>query len=246
MADEGPLLGVSTSVPAPPTWCPAPAPAPPSPPEPSTWTPAAQWTTAALLAVFLGLLGWRGIGLSRWSTRPLNIEDEALPRDAIDLNEADVVDLRLIPGVGEKMAARIVEHRRKNGPFRSLDELRRIPGIGPAVLARIRPYLRIDTFTEAPTPPPREVRGAAPEHPAEGTPAGKKKAPPAEKIDLNRATREQLQTLPGIGPALSARIIEARGLRPFTTVDDLRRVKGIGAKTLARLRPHITVGETDP
>jgi competence protein ComEA len=196
--------------------------------------------------VFLALLAWRGIGLSRWSTRPLNIEASPLSRDAIDINDADTVDLRLVPGIGEKMAARIIEHREKNGPFRSLDELRRVPGIGPAVLARIRPYLRIELYSDEPALPPRVVRGAAPERSTEAAPASKKKTPPVQKIDLNRATREQLQTLPGIGPALSARIIEARRAKPFTSVDELRRVKGIGAKTLARLRPHITVGEADP
>ncbi len=245
MADEGPLLGVSTAVPAPATWS-APAPVLPTPPEPPTWPPHAQWTTAGLLVVFLALLAWRGIGLSRWTTRPLQIEDGALPRDAIDLNDADVVDLRMLPGVGEKMAQRIIQHRQTNGPFRSVDELRRISGIGPAVLERIRPYLRVDSYTEAPGPPPRVVRGAAPERPRVQPASGKKKPPPAAQIDINRATPEQLKTLPGIGPTLASRIVEARRVRPFRSVEDLRKVKGIGAKTLARLRPHITVGGEEP
>jgi competence protein ComEA len=247
MADEGPLLGVSTAAPAPPTWSAAPAPDPPSPPEPPTWSREAQWTTAGLLVVFLALLAWRGIGLSRWTTRPLQIEEGVLPRDAIDLNDADVIDLRMLPGVGEKMAQRIIEHREKNGPFRSLDELRQVRGIGPAILERIRPHLRIGSYTEeAPPPPPRVVRGAAPERTAAEPPAKGKKKPPAEKIDLNRATPEQLKALPGIGPTLAGRIVEARRNRPFRSVDELRKIKGIGAKTLTRLRPHVTVGGDEP
>jgi competence protein ComEA len=249
MADEGPLLGVTAVSPTPATRLEVLAPALPSPPEPPAWPPAAQWTTAALVVVFLGLLAWRGLGLSRFGTRPLRIEDDAGPRDAIDLNDADVVDLRLIPGVGESLARRILQHREESGPFRSLDELRRVKGIGPAMLERMRPYLRIGTSDEEPMLPPRVVRGAAlqhpelPKRPAAEPGQGKKKPPPAGKIDVNHATAEQLRTLPGIGPMLSARIVEARRQQPFRKVDDLRRVKGIGAKTLARLRPYITVGD---
>jgi competence protein ComEA len=40
------------------------------------------------------------------------------------------------------LAARIVEHRRLHGAFRSVEELRSVPGIGPRLLARLRPSLR--------------------------------------------------------------------------------------------------------
>jgi competence protein ComEA len=245
MADEGPLLGVSAASPTPPSgkvFPPVPLSPPPQPP---TWPPAAQWATAAVLVVFLGLLAWRGYGLSRYSTRPLQIENDDLPHDAIDVNDADVVDLRLVPGIGEATAKRIIEHRQRNGPFRALDDLRRVKGIGPATLERIRPYLRIEPYKQTALPPPRVVRSAAPEPPAPAPVPGKKK-PPAEKIDVNRATPEQLRTLPGIGPTLSARIVAARQDRPFRSLADLRRVKGIGAKTLERLRPYILLGEPPP
>lgn len=62
-------------------------------------------------------------------------------------------------------------------------------------------------------------------------------------IDLNTASEAQLQGLPGIGPALAKRIVEAR---PYTTVDDLVRVRGIGPVFLERVRPSITVGEVEP
>lgn len=55
-------------------------------------------------------------------------------------------------------------------------------------------------------------------------------------IDLNSAATEALEALPGIGPALARRIIEARPLRG---VDDLLRVKGIGKVRLAAIRPHV-------
>ena len=67
-------------------------------------------------------------------------------------------------------------------------------------------------------------------------------APVREPIDLNRATADELTRLPGIGPVLAARIIAARDARgAFESVDDLRRVAGVGAAKLAAFRDRLTV-----
>lgn len=63
-------------------------------------------------------------------------------------------------------------------------------------------------------------------------------------IDVNFAGADELALLPGIGPAIAARIVGDRSERgPFASVDDLRRVKGIGASTLERVRPFATAGD---
>jgi competence ComEA-like helix-hairpin-helix protein len=60
------------------------------------------------------------------------------------------------------------------------------------------------------------------------------------QLDINTATVSEWNQLPGIGPTLAERIVHDRQTQgPFHSVDDLSRVKGIGAKTLAKLRPHL-------
>jgi competence protein ComEA len=181
------------------------------------------------------LLAWRGHGLSRWSTRPVSIEKSIVPLGPLDLNRASAVELRNVPGLGPALAERIVEQRRRQGEFRRVEDLRRVKGVGVKTLERIRPFLHVEADTGV------EPASVSAEAPAASPAGGSKKPTLAEKIDVNRAGEAELRRLPGIGPTLSARIVAARKQRPFATVDELRRVKGIGAKTLERLRPHVTV-----
>ncbi|MPY88132.1 MAG: hypothetical protein GEU99_09435 [Luteitalea sp.] len=61
-------------------------------------------------------------------------------------------------------------------------------------------------------------------------------------VNLNRASAQQLQELPGIGPSTAARIIEYREKNgPFKKVEDLMHIRGIGEKTFLRLKPLVTV-----
>lgn len=61
------------------------------------------------------------------------------------------------------------------------------------------------------------------------------------RVDINSATIEQLVALPGIGESKAAAIIEERSIAPFTSVDDLERVKGIGHSTVSELRDRVIV-----
>lgn len=67
-----------------------------------------------------------------------------------------------------------------------------------------------------------------------------------EPLDLNRANAGDLLLLPGVGPKLAQRIIDARTRRSgFASVDELQTVKGIGRKKLAKLRALVRVNRTE-
>ena len=201
-------------------------PAPPaSPPAPATWPPAAQVAATFLLGVAATLLGLRWYGATSTAARPLALER---PAAVLDLNDVEAAELRQLPGVGPALAERIVDRRRESGGFGRLEELRDVHGIGPKTLERLRPWLGVGG---------EKASGAT----TVGAAAPKKSDALTEPLDLNRASSEELQRLPGIGAKLAQRIVEARAKAPFKSVDELRRVGGIGPKTLEKLRPLVTI-----
>ena len=137
----------------------------------------------------------------------------------VNINEATLEQLTSLPGVGPTTAQNIIDAR----PYATVDELTKAKRIGPKVLERLRPYITVEG--------PTVVEGKSK--------AVKKKAiAVGEKININTATKGELTQLPGIGPTTAQNIIDARS---YATVDELTKAKGIGAKTLEKLRPYITV-----
>lgn len=65
--------------------------------------------------------------------------------------------------------------------------------------------------------------------------------PAIEKININTATAEQLEALPGIGPALAGQIVEHRGQAPFASPEEIMNVKGVGAAKFNTIKEMIKV-----
>jgi competence ComEA-like helix-hairpin-helix protein len=141
--------------------------------------------------------------------------------ERIDPNRAAPDELIRIPGMRTNLAQALVAHRQAQGPFSEARDLLEVSGIGPVTLARMEPFLDFSR------PPPLQGR----------RPGGR-----LEQVDLNRAESEDLQKLPGIGPALAGRIVDYRTREgPFGAPEELLGIRGIGPATLKRIRPLLRV-----
>ena len=118
----------------------------------------------------------------------------------------------------------------------------------PAVSASRTPYAppaahlrrRLDAVNLAANSPTATVLIPAPGDPP---PSTVRRAPgtPSAPLDLNTATVEQLDTLPGVGEVTAGRIVAYRSAHPFTAIDELLEVPGIGQRRFEQLKDLVTV-----
>jgi competence ComEA-like helix-hairpin-helix protein len=158
------------------------------------------------------------------------------PGETIDLDRAGVAEVARLPRVGLTLARTIVAYRDAHGPFGSLEGLDRVPGIGPGLLTAIGGQIGFSTAgrpERLPEPKSGLVPGNSPV-------AGAQR--PETTVHLNRATAEELERLPFVGPYMARQIVAFRERHgPFAAVDSLVRVPGVGPATLARVRDRLTV-----
>ena len=134
----------------------------------------------------------------------------------VDVNTATAKQLEAVKGIGPSLAGKIIEYRKANGLFETVDDLVKVSGIGPATLEKMKADL---TATK-----PKSV-------PAAGN-----------RIDVNTADAKTLETLEGIGDVTAKRIVTHREKHgPFKSVDDLLKVERFRKSTLDRIRNKITV-----
>ena len=105
----------------------------------------------------------------------------------------------------------------------------------------------------APEPPATDVYGSAGSSELDAAPSRRRgtgraakgaAAPPAGPFDINRATLEELDSLPGIGPVTARRILQARQASAggsFSSLEELGAIRGIKGKTFLRLKPYLKI-----
>jgi competence protein ComEA len=172
----------------------------------------------------------------------------------IDLNTADQKALEDLPGVGAATAKKIIEAR----PFKSVDDLSKIKGMSKAKVEALRDKVTVGPTKAAvsePKPAPAASASKAAPAPEKSAtvkepvqPSGSRdtdigkaanaKLAPGQKVNLNTASKEDLEKLPDIGPVKAQAIIDGR---PYEKIEDITRVKGIKEGIFSRIKDNITV-----
>lgn len=140
----------------------------------------------------------------------------------VDLNTASPQELESLKGIGPIIAKKIIEAR----PYTSVDDLAKA-GINARNIEALKPLVTVSQ-AKGPTP----TTAAVLEKPA-------KSAEPGNLIDLNKASQQELESLPGVGKISAKKIIAGR---PYSSVNDLIKA-GIPAKNIATLKPLVTFGQ---
>jgi competence protein ComEA len=151
----------------------------------------------------------------------------------VDINSADQAALETLPGVGASVSKAIIAGR----PWKSIDDLDSIRGIGKARIDALRPLVTLGSGTHSAPESTTSKKGAMTSKGAART-APKSEATSGKKVDLNTASKDELDALPGIGPVKAQAIIEAR---PFKTIEDVMKVRGIKEGEFAKIKDLITV-----
>ena len=102
-----------------------------------------QWTVAVLTVVAIAAIAASWIYRGGLAGRLIDIEsaEPVVITFKLDINQAAWPEWTLLPGVGEKLAKRIVQYRSEHGPFRNHADLLQVGGIGPRTFERMRPFL---------------------------------------------------------------------------------------------------------
>lgn len=148
---------------------------------------------------------------------PVPKEQKTTISAKIDINTADLSALMELPGIGSGLAKNIMDNR----PFKTMEDLLKVPGIGEKRLAKIKEFVDLPE-----SPQTQDV-----------TPSAR-----SAIFDLNKATAEQLSSIPSIGPILAQAIIDYREIiGKFNNLEDLMNVPRIGQKTYEKIKGYLYI-----
>jgi competence ComEA-like helix-hairpin-helix protein len=154
----------------------------------------------------------------------------------IDLNTASEQDITALKGVGPATAKKIIAAR----PYNSVDELSKT-GLSAKKIEAIKPFVTVGSSPAVSAPvPATPVKKLAPatSSSAKKSPASTAKLAPGQVVNINTADAATLEALPGIGPAKAQAIIAGR---PYTTKEDIMKVRGIKQGVFNKIKDSIIV-----
>ena len=189
------------------------------------WLRMGPWLTVLALAFLLS----EGTAAASKSKKAL-----------VDLNTASQKELEELPGVGEATAKKIIAGR----PYKSVSDLSKA-GVSESTISKIRKQVTVSTASSPSKAEPASKSAEPMKSSSSSAMRQAEKAAPAAakaaggRIDLNTASRKELEDLPGVGAATATKII---GGRPYSSVSELSRA-GVPAATVEKISPLVTVGK---
>lgn len=164
-------------------------------------------------------------GFDQNFAQPVTVQDSSF---RLDINLADSAAWSSLEGVSPYLSRRIVRYRQKIGGFQDVEQLTKVYGLSPKTFERIKPFLYYNRFSA-----PISQKKAIPK----ATRASKKTYP---KLDINIATAEDFEQLPGIGKTLSKRIVKYRSaIGGFSDIEELNRVYYLEPSTFKAIKPYL-------
>jgi competence protein ComEA len=216
--------------------------------------------------LFLCAFGLLGLALTQLNAvlpqKEIEIQQEEKLEQAVKTDKVIQIDVRtatqeelvLLPGIGEKRAKDIIDYRKVH-PFQSVNDLLEIKGIGPKTLAKMLSLLApfgvswsADSLAiVSENIQPTELKSASQADPTSAPEKQDRQVSPSKSeltsiVNLNKASLDELCTLPGIGPVKAQAIIDYRKQSGgFSSIEEIVKVKGIGAKTLEKIRARLSI-----
>jgi competence protein ComEA len=167
----------------------------------------------------------------------------------VNVNSADLETLQTLPGVGPAIAQRIIDGR----PYKSYSDLEKVKGLSKSKVDAMKGQVTFGSTTAKSGKTTKSGSSKSAESSVNKTtsdntstkplpPTGKSAATTGGRININTATAEELDALPGIGPTKAQAIIDYRNQNgTFKSIDDIKNVKGIKEGEFSKIQDRITV-----
>lgn len=166
--------------------------------------------------------------------------DETKPYP-VNINTATSRQLQTLSGIGETKAAAIIEYREMHGGFSDIGELLYVSGIGEVTYKNIRDYVTVGDV------PPKNSSTSDPKQTSKPSVSTSTTKPKSPIVNINTASLEELQKLPGIGSEKAIAIFQYRSVfGEFYDISEIKNVYGIDEGDFEKIRDYITVGNVSP
>lgn len=159
-------------------------------------------------------------------------ENEAMLKNQMDINTASEEELMTLEGINRATAKQIIDYRKQIQGFKKVEDLALVSGVGAVKLEAIRNEICVkrNGANSSGRGSPESGRNHNSNH--------------LKIVNLNTSNVFQLMKVNGIGQTLAENIVTYRDKKgPFTNIDDLIKVKGIGHHVLSAIKPQLTLDE---